>query len=70
MARFLSMFNWKKTVIAAQSGDAMTNFAYTGKGFFTQLGEKTDALLKAENIEFVYGFPNQNSYPGYIKKLH
>ena len=56
-------------ILAAQSGDAMTMPGYNGKGIFTHLGRLTDALLEAEGIAFVYGWPNQNSYYGYVKKL-
>ncbi|MEM9023613.1 MAG: GNAT family N-acetyltransferase [Bacteroidota bacterium] len=59
-----------QTELAAQSGDAMTRPGYAGKGIFTHLGELTDALLVDEKVRFVYGWPNQNSYFGYVKKLH
>ncbi|MGD1844160.1 MAG: GNAT family N-acetyltransferase [Salibacteraceae bacterium] len=59
-----------KRVIAAQSGDAMTLPGHNGQGLFTRLGEATDRLLEAEQLAFVYGFPNQNSHYGYTKKLH
>ena len=65
------LIEWEgKKVIGAQSGDAMTHPDHAGQGLFTRLGNLTDDLLKKEGIEFVYGFPNQNSYYGYTKKLH
>lgn len=58
-----------KTYTVAQGGDSMTDPRYQGKGLFTKLGKITQALAAEEGLLFVYGFPNQNSYPGYIKKL-
>jgi hypothetical protein len=56
--------------IAAQYGDAMTLADHSGNGLFTSLGELTDAALRKASIRFVWGFPNQNSEYGYMKKLH
>ena len=58
-----------KQYLAAQSGDTMTDPAHGGKGLFTTLAKMTYELAKAEGIEFIFGFPNKNSYPGFIKKL-
>lgn len=59
-----------RKVLAAQSGDAMTMPGYNGKGIFTRLGNRTDELLEREGIALVYGWPNQNSYYGYVNKLN
>jgi GNAT superfamily N-acetyltransferase len=64
----LISYNGQK-YLAAQSGDTMTHPAHQGKGLFTQLARKTYELCKMEGIQLVYGFPNQNSYPGFINKL-
>lgn len=56
-----------KTII--QGGDSMTDERFQGKGLFTKLGKIMQAKAEEEHVEFIYGFPNQNSYPGYIKKL-
>lgn len=66
---FYQMEYQGQTFTVAQGGDSMTDPRYQGKGLFTKLGEITQALAKEEGILFIYGFPNQNSYPGYIKKL-
>ncbi len=58
-----------KVEISAQYGDAMTNPHHTGRGLFTELGHRTDQLLKEADIRFVWGFPNQNSEYGYVHKL-
>lgn len=55
--------------LAAQSGDTMTHSAHTGKGLFTQLALKTYAYCIENGFHLVFGFPNENSYPGFIKKL-
>ena len=62
--------SWEgKTYLAAQSGDTMTHHNHQGRGLFTQLAKKTYELCRSEGIHLVFGFPNQNSYPGFIKKL-
>jgi hypothetical protein len=58
-----------KTVLAAQSCDTMTAPDHRNRGLFTELAEKTFALAAAEGITFVFGFPNEASYPGFIGKL-
>jgi hypothetical protein len=59
-----------KAYLAAQSGDTMTNPSHGGKGLFTTLAKMTYSLAKEEGIQFIFGFPNSNSYPGFIKKLN
>jgi hypothetical protein len=58
-----------KLYLAAQSGDTMTDPAHGGKGLFTTLAKMTYDLAKEEGVEFIFGFPNKNSYPGFVKKL-
>lgn len=55
--------------LAAQSGDTMTHPKHGGKGLFTTLAKMTYELAKKEGIQFIYGFPNNNSYPGFVKRL-
>lgn len=62
-------YNGKK-YLAAQSGDTMTHSKHTGKGLFTSLATKTYEYCKENGINLVFGFPNQNSYPGFTKKLN
>lgn len=54
-------------ILAAQSADTMTHPEYRGKGLFIILAKKCYELCKKNNISFVFGFPNQNSYHGFIK---
>ncbi|MCS6935474.1 MAG: GNAT family N-acetyltransferase [Chitinophagales bacterium] len=56
-------------VLCAQSGDTMTHPNYRGKGLFIKLAKMTYDLCRDENIHFVFGFPNKNSYPGFVNKL-
>ncbi len=56
--------------IVAQSGDTMTAPNHQRKGLFTQLAEKTYTVCENENLAFVFGFPNENSLPGFQRKLN
>jgi hypothetical protein len=56
--------------LAAQSGDTLTHPNYQKKGLFTFLAKITYQLALQENIQFVFGFPNKNSLPGFQKKLN
>lgn len=59
-----------KVYSAVQSGDTMTHKNHTGKGLFIKLASLTYELCSKLNISFVFGFPNYNSYPGFVKKLN
>jgi len=54
-------------ILAAQSADTMTHPGYRYKGMFAELSRLTFALCREEGIRLVFGFPNQNSYPGAIR---
>jgi GNAT superfamily N-acetyltransferase len=54
-------------ILAAQSADTMTHPDHRQKGLFTALAKKTYSLAKENNIKFIFGFPNQNSFPGFVK---
>lgn len=56
--------------IVAQSGDTMTAPNHRKKGLFTKLARETYELCKESGIKMVYGFPNENSYPGFERKLN
>jgi len=58
------------TILAAQSADTMTHREHRNKGLFTSLARLTFDACSRENIELVFGFPNDNSYPGFISKLN
>ncbi len=68
---FPYMMEYKgRQYLAAQSGDTMTSPAHGGKGLFTTLAKMTYELAKQEGIQFIFGFPNENSYPGFVRKLN
>lgn len=54
-------------ILAAQSADTMTHPAHQKKGLFLLLAQKTYDLARQKNIRFIFGFPNQNSYKGFVK---
>jgi hypothetical protein len=56
-------------VLCAQSGDTMTHPNHGGKGLFTTLARMTYDLAKKEGVKFIFGFPNENSLPGFKRKL-
>ncbi|HET9432970.1 MAG TPA: GNAT family N-acetyltransferase [Chitinophagaceae bacterium] len=56
-----------ETVVAAQSADTMTHPDFRKKGLFQLLAQKTYELARNLNIQFIFGFPNQDSYPGFVK---
>ena len=58
-----------KLYLAAQSGDTMTHNDHTGKGLFTLLATKTYNYCKENGFHLIFGFPNENSFPGFIKRL-
>jgi GNAT superfamily N-acetyltransferase len=57
-------------VRGGQSMDTMTHPDYRGKGLFTRLAIACFDQLREEGYEALYGFPNENSYPGFIKRLN
>jgi hypothetical protein len=58
-----------KRFLIAQSGNTMTHSKHRGKGLFTILAKKTFEYCAANEINLVFGFPNKNSYPGFVRKL-
>lgn len=60
----------KQVMLAAQSADTMTHPDYRKKRLFVNLAEQTFELCQDEGIRIVFGFPNQNSLPGFISQLN
>jgi len=56
-------------VLVGQSADTMTHPFYRFKGLFVDLAARTFELCRSLGIRLVFGFPNQNSLPGFINKL-
>jgi len=59
-----------KTYLCAQSGDTMTHSQHRGKQLFTKLAIETYKFAEKNGVQFVFGFPNKNSYPGFVKYLN
>ena len=50
---------------AYQPGDTCVTDACRGKGIFTVMTKKSIEMTDEDDL--IYNFPNQNSYPGYMK---
>ncbi len=59
----------KNLVKAALSVNTMTHPDYERQGIFTYLAEEVYEKCQREDFRFVYGFPNENSYYGFTRKL-
>ena len=59
-----------KIFLTAEIGDTFTHPDFQRKGIFSQVVNKVRSISENENIDFIYGTPNQNSLPGYKKKLN
>lgn len=59
----------RDVVAGAQSLDTMVHPDYRGQGMFVKLAEACYALAAERGIEMLYGFPNENSYPGFMSRL-
>lgn len=55
--------------IAYRSMTTMVHPDGRGKGLFTELAKRVYSMLEADGASMVYGFPNANSAPGFIKNL-
>lgn len=58
-----------REVFAMQSFDTLTDHRHRSKGLFIKLATKLEQEEKTKNIQLVYGFPNENSINGFLKKL-
>jgi hypothetical protein len=59
----------EKTILAAQSADTMTHPQHRYKDMFVELSKMTFELCRELGILLIFGFPNQNSYHGAVKRL-
>ena len=68
---FLPMdYEYKGQVFhTVQSCDTAVNPDYRGQGIFTKMIAEAQSHFKNEGFDAVVGFPNQNSYHGFTKKL-
>lgn len=49
--------------------NTLTHPAYRGQGLFTKMANETYAICEQEGLAITLGFPNKNSYPGFVRKL-
>ncbi|WP_295791197.1 GNAT family N-acetyltransferase [Mucilaginibacter sp.] len=56
-------------ILAAQSADTMTHPVHRNRGLFVELALTTFQLCRELGIRLLFGFPNQNSLPGFVNKL-
>lgn len=59
-----------EVVPGAQSLDTMTHPAYRGQGMFPKLATVCMDLAASRGVRVLYGFPNANSYGGFVRKLN
>jgi hypothetical protein len=52
---------------AAQSCDSAVLAQYRDKDVFKSIIKNAQKQLQSAGVDFLFGFPNQNSYPGFIK---
>lgn len=69
---FVGMFPCKAKykdvrIMTAQMGDVMTHPNHRRKGIFTLLANKNIELARNNNYKYLFGFPNDAAYPGWIK---
>lgn len=58
-----------RQVHAAQSCDTMVRSDQQGKRWFVRLAEACYADGSAQGMKVVFGFPNRNSFPGFVRSL-
>ena len=56
-----------KEVLAAQSCDSAVLPEYRGKGVFSRIIGLAEKQCERDGIGFLFGFPNDKSYPGFMK---
>lgn len=61
-------YNGEK-ILVAQSGNTMTHKKHRRKKLFVILALKTFEYSKSIGIQLVFGFPNEFSYPGFVRQL-
>lgn len=58
-----------KVVTAMQSFDTLTDYRHRSKGLFIKLASRLEKEESTKDNELVFGFPNENSVHGFVKKL-
>lgn len=60
----------KQKYLGAQSLDTMIHPDFRGQGLFMTLANASYELAVAQGVKVLYGFPNANSYGGFIRRLN
>lgn len=58
-----------KPLLGAQSLDTMVDEDFRGLGLFTRMARDVYASMGSQGVSMVYGFPNGNSFHGFVAKL-
>ena len=58
-----------REIVAGQSCDTMVREDQRGKNLFTKLAKRNFEFASTGGIKAVFGFPNENSYPGFMRNL-
>jgi len=56
-------------LLAGQSADIITHVDHQKKGLFKLLGKVTEELAFDEGMHILFAFPNENSFPGFVRSL-
>jgi GNAT superfamily N-acetyltransferase len=56
-------------VAGAQSMDTMTHPDFRGQGVFVALARACFEVAAARGVQLLYGFPNRESFPGFVRRL-
>jgi hypothetical protein len=62
-----SLFIKQVEYTAAEIGDTYTDRKFQGRGFFSLLVNESRKVANDSGIKFIYGTPNNQSMPGYLK---
>ncbi|MCC7015884.1 MAG: GNAT family N-acetyltransferase [Rhodospirillales bacterium] len=57
------------SVAGAQSMDTMTHPDFRGQGIFVALARACFDLAATRGVRLLYGFPNRESFPGFVRRL-
>jgi len=58
-----------REIVSGQSCDTMIKLDQRGKGWFLKLANRNYRFASGSGAQAVFGFPNRNSYPGFMKQL-
>ena len=62
-----TLFFKKNEIKVAEIGDTYTKYKYRGRRYFTTLVDESRVNAEKSNLSFIYGTPNNQSMPLYLK---